>query len=95
MQCLHILAAPLTENERITFIKTHHERIKALKNPITRIQTRRPLVNAEMLQKLGIPRGKGLGALIEEGERIAANQNLQNKDEVLNQLKRSALWKPI
>ncbi|MFZ0565532.1 MAG: CCA tRNA nucleotidyltransferase [Chlamydiales bacterium] len=88
---INIEAAKIMPPERSRFLQDHAERIKSLDPHIHRIQTRRPLVNAELLKKEGIKPGKKMGALLKEAERLVINNNLASAEEALNLLKQSSL----
>ncbi len=89
---LHIHAAHLSAPERSSFLHNHETRRLSLMPAITRIQTQRPVVNAELLLTEGILPGKKMGLLLKEAERIAVNNNLDNAQKVLEQLKKSSFW---
>ena len=76
------------------FTEKHHRIQATLKRHIERIKHKTPLVGSKHLQSEGISPGKQMGSLIKEGERIAITQDLQNTQEVMTQLKKSALWTP-
>lgn len=70
-----------------------HEIKRELLMPfISRILEKRPLLKAEDLQKEGICNGPVLGILLKEGERLSINALLEDKNEVIRQLKQNSLW---
>lgn len=73
-------------------LKEHEERLDKYKEAVNRIQKRRPLLSAERLRQEGIPNSPLMGQLLAEGERLAVNQDLQGPEQVLEQLKATALW---
>lgn len=92
---LKVIAARLTEKERQAFLSEHAERQKKLSTHIGRIADKKPLLSASHLIQLGIEPGKGMGKLLKEGERLAIERDLHQPEEVLDYLKKTALWKAI
>lgn len=84
--CLKIHAAHLSPRERRLFLKEHEERTKKLKEPIERIQTKRPYLTSAHLREVGIPNGPRMGQLLKEGEQIAINKNLKDPQKIIEQL---------
>ena len=89
---LYVIAAGLEENERKEFLAKHHRRIDLLQKHIERIVGKKPLVNAERLEKEGVLPGKRMGLLIKEAERIAIFHDLNDTEEVMKLLKASDIW---
>ena len=89
---LHILAAHLDEPKRETFLATHKQRMFDLSEAIQRIQTHSPLVTSKDLLTLGIAPGKTMGILLREAERIAINECMDNKKQVLDLLRQHPVW---
>ena len=89
---LHIVAAHLPDKERAPFLEEHQRRKKQLHAAIQRIQLKKPIVNAEHLMQAGIAPGKKMGKLLEEAERIAVNQNLDNREMIIKALQNSPFW---
>ena len=81
--CLTLFKAPLS---------FHEENKKKLFPYTLRIQSNKPLIQAQDLLDLGIPKGPLLGLLLQEAEKIAINFLLEDKKEVLEKLMRSFLW---
>jgi poly(A) polymerase len=90
--CLQSIATHYAFEDRIPLINLHEKRIKSLLPFIERVQQKRPLVNASMLQDLGVPSSRLMGKLLEEAERISIEQGNQDAESVLSQLKHSSLW---
>ncbi len=65
-----------------------HKNNKAKLSPyIQRIQTKKPLIRADDLQKLGVKPGVKMGQLLKEAERISINEEIQDKDALIEKLK--------
>ena len=64
-----------------------------LKNHISRIERKAPLMTAEILKREGVVPGKLMGELLKEAEKIAINSNFDDPWQVLDVLKASPLWK--
>lgn len=65
----------------------HRRRKEALKVPIGRMIEKKPLVTSAHLKEIGIVPGKEMGRLLKRAEEIAANQNINDPQEVLKCLK--------
>jgi poly(A) polymerase len=59
---------------------------------ILRIQNKNPLITSQDLMREGIPAGKIMGTLLEEAEKIAICNNLQDKGSVLDHLRSVPQW---
>jgi poly(A) polymerase len=59
---------------------------------IVRKKAKKSLLGADRLLKEGIPPGKRMGSLLEEGEKRAIVKGLKTEDEVLDFLKSLPLW---
>ncbi len=90
--CLDIHAAHLDADSRRDFLIEHAKRKNALKRAIERIQTRRPLIASSDLAAAGIPASPAMGALLKEAERIAINEQIEEKAALLARLKNSPAW---
>ncbi|MES2345524.1 MAG: CCA tRNA nucleotidyltransferase [Chlamydiota bacterium] len=84
--CLEIFAAHYPPEEKTHFLSSHATRRQTLEKAIKRIQENNPVIKAEDLMKRGIAPGKKMGDLLRAAERIAVNQNLEDKDAILKQL---------
>ncbi|GAB4230107.1 MAG: CCA tRNA nucleotidyltransferase [Chlamydiales bacterium] len=91
-KCLDIIAARYSEKQRSLFLQTHQRRSEKLEDHIHRIRHRTPLVTSALLKKEGIPPGKKMGRLLQEAERIAINQHIEDVDTILKLLKQSPHW---
>lgn len=89
---LGIHAARLEEPARASFLERHARKKKALAAAIHRIQAHTPILRAEHLIAEGVTPGKHMGQLLREAERIAVNNGLEDKEEVLRLLKASPVW---
>ncbi len=90
--CLHIYAARLPREEKEGFFETHDVRQKALWRFIERIRRATPIITSQDLVQAGISPGPAMGKLLKEAERLAANFDLENKEELLRLLRNSTLW---
>ena len=84
--CLKIYSAHLSPRERGLFLGEHEERTKKLKEPIERIQTKRPYLTSFHLRQAGIPDGPKMGQLLKEGEQIAINEKLKDPQKIIERL---------
>jgi len=89
---LAIIAAHVDERTRGAFLAEHEKRRQSLQEAIDRIQTHTPLVTSADLMDRGIVPGKTMGMLLKEAERIAINQRINNKKDVLHLLQQHPLW---
>lgn len=89
---LQVIAARLPEEDRPAFLSRHQARMGHLQRHIERMSAQTPLVTADDLQKEGVVPSKKLGDLLKEAERIAVNNDLHEKREVIAKLKRTPLW---
>jgi len=90
--CLSIYAARLPLHEQEFFFETHNVRKKALWRFIERIRRSTPIITSQDLVQAGVSPGPTMGKLLKEAERLAANFDLENKDDLLRLLRNSALW---
>lgn len=90
--CLRALVAHYPQDEKESFICRHRDRSLDLDNPIQRILTRRPVVNASMLMQEGIIPGKSMGMLLTEAERLAITTGCEKPAEIIERLKQSLHW---
>lgn len=84
--CLDVFAARLSPIDKKTFLASHSDRMLTLQKHIERIRGKRPLVQAQDLLQIGIPPSPKLGKLLAEAERLAINENLESKEEILKRL---------
>jgi poly(A) polymerase len=89
---LQIAAAHLPEEKRAPFLAAHEKRGASLAKTIRRIQIKSPVVRADHLMKEGILPGKKMGLLLKEAERISANETIEDPDQIIQFLKKSAVW---
>lgn len=83
---LQILGAHLPGEQRTHFFQEHEKRKKLLHQSIERIKTKNPLVKSDDLKALGIQPGIQMGKLLKEAERIAINEQIEEKEAVLKRL---------
>ncbi|NGX39997.1 MAG: CCA-adding enzyme [Chlamydiae bacterium] len=74
------------------FLSEHAKRQETLAKHIERIQTKKPYLRAEHLIQEGIKPGEKLGDLLEEGMRIAVNEEIEDPETLLSRLKKTPLW---
>lgn len=89
--CLEVIAADLPQKEKLAFREKHQNRRKSLERHIKRVQEKRPILTASMLQAEGIL-GKAIGTLMKEAEKISILRDLHDPEEILIALKSSADW---
>ena len=90
--CLEIIAAHLPLEKRHSFLEGHKRRRQVLEQAILRIQSQSPLVRADHLVKHGITPGKKMGLLLKEAERISVNEEIEDREAIIQLLKNSSLW---
>ena len=94
----HAYANPLAEMcLQILFGKQklmneHQKRREELKNAICRIEQRNPVIKSSDLMQEGILPGKTMGLLLKEAEKIAINEQIEDRERILVLLKSSPLW---
>lgn len=84
--CLKIYAARLSEVEAPLFLKAHAEKKRSLEKHVQRLIEKSPLLSSRHLMEVGIQPGIEMGKLLKEGERLAIERNLDDKDAVLTLL---------
>lgn len=72
--------------DRTSFLKQQEQRKEELRPFIERIERQEPLIKAEDLLALGVEPSKELGTYLKRAEEISINQNLLNKERVLEEL---------
>jgi|SRR3990167_8181825 len=92
---LHIIAAALDPPKRTLFLQTHEERASGLQPFIERIHSHNPVVKSGDLITAGVLPGKEMGVLLKEAERISINEQMEEKELVLEQLKQHRMWPKI
>lgn len=93
--CIEVIAARASEDVRPALLNQHAQQYQHLSDHIQRIKSKKTLLTAEILLKHGILPGKGMGALIKEGEKIAITQNLKDPHAILALLKNTPLWSKL
>lgn len=74
------------------FLREHEKRKKPLSPHIERIQNKNPYLRAQHLIEAGIEPGEKMGELLEEGMRIAVNEEITDPEEILNRLQSTSIW---
>jgi poly(A) polymerase len=90
--CIKIIASKLPIEKREFFIDHHFKKKQLLEQAILRIRSASPIVRSMDLIEAGVKPGKKMGLLLKEAERISVNNNIENRDEILQKLKKSLLW---
>lgn len=90
--CLQVYAARLPEKEKEVFLKKHQAKREELEWHILKLQENKTVLTSYDLMKAGIERGKQMGNLLKEGEKIAIEQDIREPAKVMDQLKKSNLW---
>ncbi|MGL4348314.1 MAG: CCA tRNA nucleotidyltransferase [Chlamydiales bacterium] len=90
---LQIIYTKCTPSDQITVEKEHANLQKLLASPIERRKTRIFLLTGAALIHQGIPPGKHLKALLNEGEHLAIIHDLHTPAAVFKQLQQSYVWK--
>ena len=71
----------------------HHEKHHdSLKPYVERIIHKKPVISSDDLIQEGIPKGKIMGLLLKEAEKISVNEKLLEKGPILKRLKNSSYW---
>lgn len=86
---LEMLASKRPDKE--AFHKEQLQRQKKLEKHIERIRSKNPYLRAEHLIQLGIEPGERMGDLLEEGLRIAVNEEIEDPQKIIDRLKQSNL----
>ncbi|MDX8431013.1 MAG: CCA tRNA nucleotidyltransferase [Candidatus Algichlamydia australiensis] len=89
---LQVIGARKSEEKRESLFQEHKTRIEELKKPIWRLQMREPIVRSHHLKEQGVAPGRSMGHLLEEAERIAANESLEDLDQIVARLRDSSHW---
>jgi len=74
------------------FLTEHSERRQRLKKHIDRMLAKDPYLKAEHLFKAGVKAGEKMGDLLEEGMRIAVNEEIEDPAEIISRLQETPLW---
>jgi poly(A) polymerase len=90
--CLKIIATHFHVEKREVFLEDHLRHKQLLEQAILRIRSRTPIVRAEDLMVEGITPGKKMGLLLREAERISVNQGIEDRQKIIDFLKKSPLW---
>lgn len=74
------------------FNQEQQKRQILLEKHIERIRSKNPYLKAEHLIALGIPPGEKMGDLLDEGLRIAVNEEIEDPQKIINKLKQTSIW---
>lgn len=92
--CLEVIFCKQEESKKKELQNQHQARKEKLKSAILRLQEKKPLITSLDLLKRGISPGPQMGRLLKEAERIAVNEDIQDKELVLEKLQKTPLWLP-
>jgi poly(A) polymerase len=89
---LEIIKAHLSPSEKEDFHKTHQSRREHLKRSIERIQRLNPIVSSQDLMEEGIVPSHTMGLLLKAAETIAINEQIEEKEVIIQKLKTLPIW---
>lgn len=75
-----------------SFLSEHSTRSASLKPHVDRIKNKHPYLRAKQLIEAGIEPGEKLGDLLEEGMRIAVNEDITDPVALIERLRQTSLW---
>lgn len=90
---LHVIASRYSKEERNLFLSEHERRQKTLFRHIQRVKNKQPLVTGKLLKEAGILPGKKMGILMQLGEQLTIEHDVEEEAFVLQKLKEHPLWK--
>jgi len=90
--CLKINSLKLPQEKQLPFLNAHMEKQSKLYRSINWIKNKSPPLRAEHLLACGIKPGVEMGLLLKEGERLAANQNIDDPQKLIELIKKSSFW---
>ncbi len=90
---LEIIACHFESTIEQKFLQEHTHYQHKLRHAIHRIQAKDPIVRAEHLLAEGIKPGKQLGVLLKEAEKISINYEIEDRNQIIDLLKKSLFWK--
>eukprot|EP00899_Mesostigma_viride_P026714 jgi/Mesvir1/7227/Mv19044-RA.1 len=91
--CLAVYATMTRgEDEAREFLRRHRHAREHMKAAVARAANREFLVKSTTLKRLGIPPGRVMGQLMEEGEYLALAHALTEEEAVLARLRACDLW---
>jgi poly(A) polymerase len=90
--CFKVILARYPTEQSQAISQRHIERRQVLKGHIERAIHRKPLVNAALLQSLGISPGRHMGLLLKEAEKIAISYHLDEPEPIIQELQQLPLW---
>lgn len=74
------------------FLEREKKREQSLETHIERIRQKNPYLRAQHLIEVGIKPGEKMGDLLEEGLRIAVNEEITDPKELISRLKNMPIW---
>lgn len=89
---LQIIGAHLDPRRHPAFLKEHEERMEELQKSIVRIHKHDPLIKSDDLIRAGVQPGVAMGILLKEADRIAINEQIHEKEPVIERLKTLSTW---
>ncbi len=89
---VEIIACHFDPAHKEIFLEEHANYRQKLGQAILRIQSGEPIVRAEHLMAEGIKPGKQLGLLLKEAEKISVNDEIEDRAQIIDRLKKSSLW---
>ncbi|MDF2577351.1 MAG: pcnB3 [Chlamydiales bacterium] len=92
MLILEFLCNRYSFAEQLAQISIHKQRQAQYSDYIERIQNKKPVVSAALLQQEGIKPGRQMGELLHIAENISINEQITTPVEIIQKLKLSALW---
>lgn len=89
---LQIVSAHLDPRKKIAFLNHHEEQIALLFKSIQRIRKQDPVVKSEDLLAEGIQPGVAMGLLLKEADRLSVNEQLHDKQLIIERLQSLPIW---
>jgi poly(A) polymerase len=90
--CLSLVEAHLKGEEKVAFMQENARRKERLAGAISRLETKTPYLRASDLLQEGIAPGETMGKLLDEALRMAVNEGVEEKEQILKRLRASPLW---
>jgi poly(A) polymerase len=84
--CFEVICAKMVEPERKRWQAWYVQEKEKLEFFVRRIHRKEPLLSAEDLVALGIAPGKEMGRLLRLAEKISINQNIKEKEQLVQRL---------
>ncbi|HPE84598.1 MAG TPA: CCA tRNA nucleotidyltransferase [Chlamydiales bacterium] len=87
-----VLASRLKNEDCQILMQETNQRKARLAHSISRMRSNAPILRAAHLIAAGIKPGEVMGKLLELGEKLAVNDNLNSPDQILEKLKSTDIW---